>query len=232
MREMIDINCHWMPETYYKKVKRVSKASLLMFDRAKEIPVMANLDKRLEMMGNFPGYRQIPSLVSPPIENLAESDQTPDLARIANDAMAEICEKYPEHFPAFVACLPLNNPEASVVEAERAIKSLPVAGVQIFTNRNGLPVDTEEFLALFELIATLKKPLWLHPTRGINHPDYLTEEYSKYEIWWSLGWPYKLWDQEHLLIKNIWQKIILKIRLFFILKNFMRILHPLDQQFL
>jgi aminocarboxymuconate-semialdehyde decarboxylase len=180
-----------MPETYYKKVKRVSKASLLMFDRAKEIPVMANLDKRLEMMGNFPGYRQIPSLVSPPIENLAESDQTPDLARIANDAMAEICEKYPEHFPAFVACLPLNNPEASVVEAERAIKSLPVAGVQIFTNRNGLPVDTEEFLALFELIATLKKPLWLHPTRGINHPDYLTEEYSKYEIWWSLGWPYE-----------------------------------------
>jgi aminocarboxymuconate-semialdehyde decarboxylase len=188
---MIDINCHWMPEIYYKKVKQISKTSILMFDRAKEIPVMANIEKRLKMMDGFPGYMQIPSLVSPPIENLAEPDQTPDLARVANDAMAEICIKYPEHFPGFVACLPLNNHEASLIEAERTIKSLPAAGIQIFTNRNGFPVDGEEFFSLFELMANLDKPIWLHPIRGINHPDYLKEKYSRYEIWWSLGWPYE-----------------------------------------
>jgi aminocarboxymuconate-semialdehyde decarboxylase len=191
MREMIDINCHWMPDIYYDKVKKVSKVSLRMFDRAKEIPVMSNLDKRLKMMESFPGYQQIPSLVSPPIENLAGPDQSPDLARIANDAMAEICQKYPEHFPGFVASLPLNNPEASVIEAERAIKSLSAGGIQVFTNRNGQPVDSIEFLNLFDLMVNLNKPVWLHPSRSINHPDYLTEKHSKYEIWWSLGWPYE-----------------------------------------
>ena len=191
MQEMIDINCHWMPEVYYQHVKKKSKISLLMFERAKEIPVMADLDKRRKMMENFPGYRQIPSLVSPPIENLAGPNHSPELARIANDAMAEICHKYPELFPCFVASLPLNNPEASVSEAERAVKELPAAGIQIFTNRNSLPVDSEEFINLFESMSGLNKPVWLHPIRDYKHADYLTEDYSKYEIWWSLGWPYE-----------------------------------------
>jgi aminocarboxymuconate-semialdehyde decarboxylase len=37
----------------------------------------------------------------------------------------------------------------------------------------------------------LDTPVWLHPARDFSHPDYLTEEYSRYEIWWSLGWPYE-----------------------------------------
>ena len=191
MREMIDVNCHWMPLTYYQKVKDISGNSSLMFNRAKEIPVMADLDKRRKMMDRFPGYRQIPSLVSPPIEKLTGPDQSPELAQIANDAMADICEKYPQYFPRFVASLPLNNPEASIIEAERAIKYLPAAGVQIFTNINDQPVDNIELYSLFELMARFDKPVWLHPVRGFDHPDYLSEEYSKYEVWWSLGWPYE-----------------------------------------
>jgi uncharacterized protein len=34
-------------------------------------------------------------------------------------------------------------------------------------------------------------PIWMHPARGANHPDYLTEKKSKYEIWWTFGWPYE-----------------------------------------
>ncbi|HJN44000.1 MAG TPA: amidohydrolase family protein [Vicinamibacterales bacterium] len=32
--------------------------------------------------------------------------------------------------------------------------------------------------------------IWLHPTRFASSPDYLTEEKSHYEIWWTFGWPY------------------------------------------
>jgi predicted TIM-barrel fold metal-dependent hydrolase len=33
-------------------------------------------------------------------------------------------------------------------------------------------------------------PIWLHPYRGADFPDYLTEQASEYEIWWTFGWPY------------------------------------------
>jgi len=189
--EMIDINCHWMPERYYNDIKKLFDIPQLMFERAKKIPAMTDLNIRLEMMDLFPGYKQIPSLVSPPIEALAGPEDAPEIAQLANDSMAECCSKYPERFPKFVACLPSNNADAMLLEAKRVITDLPAAGVQIFSNCNGKPIDTPEFFALFDLMAGLDKPVWLHPTRGINHPDYLSEDYSRYEIWWSLGWPYE-----------------------------------------
>jgi uncharacterized protein len=34
-------------------------------------------------------------------------------------------------------------------------------------------------------------PVWLHPLRGADMPDYKTESRSQYEIWWTFGWPYE-----------------------------------------
>ena len=34
-------------------------------------------------------------------------------------------------------------------------------------------------------------PIFLHPARHERFADYRTEERSKYEIWWTLGWPYE-----------------------------------------
>ncbi len=31
----------------------------------------------------------------------------------------------------------------------------------------------------------------MHPARGADFPDYKTEAKSKYEIWWTFGWPYE-----------------------------------------
>jgi predicted TIM-barrel fold metal-dependent hydrolase len=31
----------------------------------------------------------------------------------------------------------------------------------------------------------------MHPSRGANFPDYLSEDKSNYEIWWTFGWPYE-----------------------------------------
>ena len=36
-----------------------------------------------------------------------------------------------------------------------------------------------------------RKPVWIHPARTANFPDYQTEELSLYEIWWTFGWPYE-----------------------------------------
>jgi aminocarboxymuconate-semialdehyde decarboxylase len=44
---------------------------------------------------------------------------------------------------------------------------------------------------LFSLMAELDRPLLLHPTLGMDTPDYAGETYSKYELWWALGWPHE-----------------------------------------
>ena len=40
-------------------------------------------------------------------------------------------------------------------------------------------------------MADFDLPIWIHPARAANFPDYLTEKKSKYEIWWAFGWPYE-----------------------------------------
>jgi aminocarboxymuconate-semialdehyde decarboxylase len=76
-------------------------------------------------------------------------------------------------------------------EAERSVKKLGAAGVQVFSNVNYRPLTAPETLPLFDLMAKLDKPIWLHPARGADFPDYRGEKKSHYEIWWTFGWPYE-----------------------------------------
>jgi predicted TIM-barrel fold metal-dependent hydrolase len=105
--------------------------------------------------------------------------------------MADLVRRYPDRFPGFVASLPLNQPDESVAELERSVKTLGALGVQVFSNVSGLPLDDERFFPLFETADRLKCPILLHPARGAAFPDYPGEPKSKYEIWWTFGWPYE-----------------------------------------
>ena len=70
-------------------------------------------------------------------------------------------------------------------------RDLGALGIQIFTNVKGKPLDLPEFEPIFAAMADYDLPIWMHPARGANFPDYLSEDKSKYEIWWTLGWPYE-----------------------------------------
>jgi predicted TIM-barrel fold metal-dependent hydrolase len=142
-------------------------------------------------MDRFDDYQQVLSIATPPIEVYAASADAIELAQIANDGMAALVARHPDRFPAFVASLPLNDPAAAIVELHRSIGQLGARGVQIFSNINGRPLDDPDFLPLFDAMAAYDLPLWLHPYRGADVPDYASEPRSKFEIWWALGWPYE-----------------------------------------
>ena len=131
------------------------------------------------------------SIATPPIEVYSSGSDSVDLARLANDGMAELVRKHPDRFPGFVASLPLGDPDAAMVELERAVGTLNARGIQMFSNIKGRPLDLPEYLALFARMATLDLPVWLHPYRGADVSDYATEDRSKFEIWWTFGWPYE-----------------------------------------
>ena len=64
-------------------------------------------------------------------------------------------------------------------------------GVQVYSNAAGKPLDAPEFLPIFEEAVRRDVPIWIHPARGADFPDYQSETKSLYEIWWTFGWPYE-----------------------------------------
>jgi aminocarboxymuconate-semialdehyde decarboxylase len=151
-----------------------------------------DLDERFRIMDRFGAdYRQIICLPHPPIEELGPPALAADLARLGNDGMAELVRRHPDRFAGFVAALPMNSPEGLLKETQRAVRELGAVGVQVYSNVLGRPLTDSATLPLFDLMAELDLPIWLHPARGAGFPDYVGERKSHYEIWWTFGWPYE-----------------------------------------
>lgn len=189
--ESIDVFCHILPRDYGRLVAHVGGEVPWMLSRALEMPVLVDLDARFAVMDEFPGYRQVLSLASPPLEVLAPPAGAAELARRVNDALAKLVAEHPDRFAGFVASLALGSPDEARRESRRAVRELGACGVQLFTSVAGRPLDRPEYLAIFEDLAALDRPVWLHPTRGLDVPDYPGEPFSRYELWWALGWPYE-----------------------------------------
>ena len=191
----LDIFPHIFPRPFFDRMQGIAGSNpglAASIKRWLHVPVLWDLDARMRMMKRFQGYQQVLTLSLPAIEFLAGPEESPVLARLANDGMAEIVAAHPEHFPAFVASLPMNNVPAALDEMDYAIGKLGAKGIQVFTNVNGRPLDDPEFYPIFErCVKKYDLPIWLHPVRTVKFPDYATESQSKYEIWWLFGWPYE-----------------------------------------
>lgn len=183
----IDVFNHIWPKRYYEALlKRVGTMTEIT-KRSGTIPMMVDLDIRFKVIDAFEGYQQILSLAAPPLDVLGGPEAGRELSRIGSDAMAELCAKYPDRFPGFIASVALHDAAGAVEEARRAIQDLGACGVQVYTNVCNKPLDASEFRHVFRALENLGRPVWIHPPRTVNFTDYLTEERSLYEIWWTFG---------------------------------------------
>lgn len=188
----IDAFNHIWPKPFFDALIREVGEMSDITKRSGDVPMMTDLDRRFEVMDEFgPDYCQILSLASPPLERIAGPKAALELARIGHDSMAELCLKHPERFPGFIGTALLADPDAMVTEARRAVEDLSAVGMQIFTNVSGKPLDLPEYAPFFDYMNSTGKPIWMHPARGAKFTDYLSEQESQYEIWWTFGWPYE-----------------------------------------
>jgi uncharacterized protein len=186
---IVDIFTHVLPKDFTGALERQG-ARFGLVKRLMEVAELHDLDRRFRTMDAVGDYRQIVALPNPPIEAFADASTGAELARIANDGMAELVRRYPDRFPGFIAALSMNDMDASMRELERAVTSLGAVGVQVFTNVNGKPLDRPEFAPLFAAMAAHDLPIWLHPARTAETTDYADEKRSRFELWWCFGWPY------------------------------------------
>jgi predicted TIM-barrel fold metal-dependent hydrolase len=187
---IVDIYTHIFPERFFQELERGSPKLGNMGKRLRAVRKLFDLDARFRDMDEIGEYRQIISLPNPPIEDFAEGEAAKNLARVANDSMAELCAKHPDRFPAFAAAVSMHDVDFSIAEADRAIK-MGARGVQTFTNIAGHPLDEPRFRPCFAAMAAHDLPIWLHPARTSSMPDYASEPRSRFEMWWCFGWPYE-----------------------------------------
>lgn len=187
----IDMFCHLTPPNYGRKVAEIGGRLEGMLKRTNNVRLLHDLDARFRVMDQFDDYCQVVTLSSPQPWALGGPDRSPDFARLANDSFAELVTAHPDRFAGFVAALPMNNPDAAVKEADRAIGDLGACGVEFLSNIGGKPLDAPEFLPLWETMARHDLPVWIHPTRAASQSDYASEPQSKYEIWFAFGFPYE-----------------------------------------
>ena len=187
----IDIFPHILPIKYKETLYKIAPSGFYIKDVIETLPTLFDIEQRFRIMDKYEGLMQVLTLSAPPIEQIGDSRKAVDLAKLANDEMAELVLKHPNRFAAAVASLPMNDIEAALKEVDRAINELRFKGVQINTPINDKPLDSPEFIPLYEKMSQYDLPIWIHPVRDVDFSDYRTEKRSKYMIFHVFGWPYE-----------------------------------------
>lgn len=104
------------------------------------------------------------TLIPPPFCLLYElpEDQGANWSSTLNDEMAAAAGRYPDSFTGF-ATVPLQSPDAAIVEMERAVGELGLRGVEIATTINGVSLDHHTLDPFWYRCQKLSLPVLIHP---------------------------------------------------------------------
>ena len=186
----IDAYSHISPPKYTEALRKAYPAFYNQI--LGNTPPLFDLDERFRIMDRYEPIMQVLTVGPvPPLEAFANPKKSVELAKMANDEMAELILKYRDRFIAAIALLPMNDIAAALKETDRAINELGFRGIYMHSNINGKPLDSPEFLPLYEKMSKYNLPIYIHPWRGDDFADYKTEKTSKYMIASIFGWPYE-----------------------------------------
>jgi aminocarboxymuconate-semialdehyde decarboxylase len=176
---IIDFQAHLFPQAYIEALNRLDGTVILepadpysgmhyFYDKKLKCRINTatfqgrDIERRIEHMNKLGIDVHVLTIPAPGADRL-DGEGAVRVAQIANDAIAEICRKYPERFVGFFT-LPTFSIEASLDELERAVQELGLRGFGCYTNLNGEPLDRETLFPIYERLAKYRLPVYLHPT--------------------------------------------------------------------
>lgn len=140
--------------------------------------------RRIAYMDRIGVDMQVLVLVRPPMWLGMERGDIHRVTRIANDSLAAMAAERPDRFLA-VGVLPVVD-DVMMKEFDRLQGELGLAGVLIFSNVEGLPLDDESMWPLYERAAETDFPIWIHPQHGHSY-TWLNKDLLDR----ILGWPFE-----------------------------------------
>jgi aminocarboxymuconate-semialdehyde decarboxylase len=174
---IVDFHNHYYPPEYLDAVKAGGLKVRMDYDAEGNprlhypgdynilVPGHRDLDLRERVLDEHGVTRQVLTFTTPGVHYEA-APQAVRLARLVNDAFAaEISRR--KHYTA-LATLPLNDPRASVVELERAMRQLKLPGAMVFSNVNGTGLDAAGYMPLWEKANELGAVIYIHPAHPVG----------------------------------------------------------------
>lgn len=186
----IDVFTHILTEKYLA-LYRAKAPAIESTIEVRSRPVV-DLNIRFRRMNRHPDVLQMLTIANVPLEKYVGPRDAVELARIANDELAELVTEHPDRFYGAAACLPMNDIEAAMEETDRAIKQLRLRGVQIFSRINGETLDAPKFRPLFKKMAEYDLPIWIHPTTN----EILDDDVGIFT------WPFETTSAMYRLVKS------------------------------
>jgi gamma-resorcylate decarboxylase len=125
-------------------------------------------DRRLAEMDRAGIAIEILSLNSNGVQSVLDPAKAAELARKANDALADIVAKRPDRFAGFAA-LPMQDPQAAAVEFERCVRDLKFKGAlvnsysQVGSAATAVYYDLPQYRPFWAAVERLGAPFYLHP---------------------------------------------------------------------
>ena len=170
----LDLHTHYYPEVFFQMIrdtpsefsfdKDPTGRTIITYRGARFFgitPPMTDPAKRLEDMDRVGIDVEVISLSTPNIF-FADAQRQPEVARILNDAYAELIASHPTRFKGF-ASIPMDNPDAALRELHRAIDELKLNGVVLLSNIQGRALTAPEYRPFFEEANRMNLCIFLHP---------------------------------------------------------------------
>ncbi|WP_300063881.1 amidohydrolase family protein [uncultured Roseobacter sp.] len=172
IQETVDDSAGFVPADYWVELR----ARLLDLNDGRLREMDANGVEMMLLSLNAPAVQAIPSVPT-----------AIEIAQRANDFLADAVAKQPSRFQGFAA-LPMQDPEAAIVELRRAVRDLGFRGVLVngFSQRDGedaiLYYDLERYRPFWAEVEALDVPFYLHPRNPLRQHSTIYEGHD-----WLLG---------------------------------------------
>ena len=143
-------------------------------------------DRRLGLMDQHGIEMMVLSLNAPAIQGIPDPARANEIARKANDYLAEQVSKRPDRFQA-LAALPMQDPALAIRELERCVKELGFRGALVngFSQLEGdktLYYDLPQYRSFWATVEKLDVPFYLHPRNPLPRDAHVYEGHP-----WLLG---------------------------------------------
>ena len=175
----LDLHTHHYPSIYFDKIRELpsefsfsqspSGQTIITYRGARFFgvtPAMTDVGLRLEDMDRVGIDVEVVSLSTPNVF-FADAQHQPEIARIVNDAYAELIALHPARFKGF-ASIPMDDPDAALRELHRAIDELKLNGVILLSNIGGKSLTAPEYRPFFAEANRMKLCILLHPMLPAN----------------------------------------------------------------
>ena len=175
---VIDFHNHYYPPAYLDALRSGSSTVKITMD-AEGNPLLhypgdynvavlghRNIDYRERVLIEHGVDTQVITLTTPGT-HVETPENAVRLARLVNDAFAEVVRSKKGRF-ATLATLPLNDPNGSVAEFQRATRDLHFPGAMLFSNVNGVALSDQRFWPLYEAANDRGAVMYIHPTNPID----------------------------------------------------------------